>query len=78
VEKNEGSKRTCKELGEWAELCFMARASDRGLNVSRPHGDSASYDVGVEQNGEVPADPGEVHDFLLQGIVHVEYHRAET
>jgi hypothetical protein len=46
-----GSKKTCKERGEWAELCFMARAADRGLNVSRPHGDSASYDVGVEQNG---------------------------
>jgi len=29
----------------------MARASERGLNVSKPHGDSASYDVGVEQNG---------------------------
>jgi hypothetical protein len=40
-----------KQRGEWAELCFMARAADRGLNVSRPHGDSASYDVGVEQNG---------------------------
>ena len=51
VRKDMGSKRTCKERGEWAELCFMARAADRGLNVSRPHGDSASYDVGVEQNG---------------------------
>ena len=29
----------------------MARAADRGLNFSHPHGDSASYDVGVEQNG---------------------------
>ena len=43
--------KTSKQLGEWAELCFMARAADRGLNVSKPHGDSASYDVGVEQNG---------------------------
>jgi hypothetical protein len=51
VRKDMGSKKTCKERGEWAELCFMARAADRGLNVSRPHGDSASYDVGVEQNG---------------------------
>ena len=40
-----------KRRGEWAELCFMARAADRGLNVSRPFGDSISYDVGVEQNG---------------------------
>ena len=51
VRKDMGSKKTCKERGEWAELCFMARAAGRGLNVSRPHGDSASYDVGVEQNG---------------------------
>jgi hypothetical protein len=47
----ERQKRTCKQRGEWAELCFMARASDRGMNVFRPHGDSASYDVGVESNG---------------------------
>ena len=50
--KNMGHEgRTCKQLGEWAELCFMARAADRGFTVSRPHGDSASYDVGVEHNG---------------------------
>jgi len=42
---------TCKEKGEWAELCFMARAVERGLCVSRPHGDSASYDVGVDSEG---------------------------
>ncbi len=51
MENQRDAMRTCKERGEWAELCFMARAADRGLNVSRPHGDSASYDVGVEQNG---------------------------
>jgi hypothetical protein len=41
----------CKQRGEWAELCFMARAAGRGLSVTRPHGDSASYDVGIEHNG---------------------------
>lgn len=51
MQKAEGDRKTCKQRGEWAELCFMARAADRGLNVSRPHGDSASYDVGVESNG---------------------------
>jgi len=51
MENNGSGARTCKQRGEWAELCFMARAADRGLNVSRPHGDSASYDVGVESNG---------------------------
>jgi len=49
--KRESEKKTCKQLGEWAELCFMARATERGLSVSRPYGDSASYDVGVEHNG---------------------------
>ncbi len=45
------SFKTCKERGEWAELCFMARAAERGFSVSRPHGDSAAYDVGVEDKG---------------------------
>jgi PD-(D/E)XK endonuclease len=39
---------TGKQQGEWAELCFMARAAGHGLRVSKPYGDSASYDVGVE------------------------------
>lgn len=51
VKSNGDDGKTCKQRGEWAELCFMARATDRGFNVSRPHGDSASYDVGVEDNG---------------------------
>jgi len=29
----------------------MARAVERGLAVTRPHGDSKSYDVGVEHQG---------------------------
>lgn len=41
----------CKQRGEWAELCFMARAAGRGFSVTRPYGDSASYDVGVEHKG---------------------------
>src|ERR1700691_3889340 len=40
--------RTCKEQGEWAELCFMTKAAGMGLRVVRPFGDSSSYDVGVE------------------------------
>ncbi len=52
--KNLGSKiKHCKERGEWAELCFMARAAEQGLKVSKPYGDSASYDVGVECNGRI-------------------------
>jgi PD-(D/E)XK endonuclease len=43
----------CKQRGEWAELCFMAEAAGQGLKVSKPYGDSASYDVGVEYNGRI-------------------------
>jgi len=50
--RNRGeSIKGCKERGEWAELCFMARAAEHGLRVSKPYGDSASYDVGVESKG---------------------------
>ena len=41
----------CKERGEWAELCFMERSARHGLRVSKPHGDSAPYDVVVEWGG---------------------------
>ena len=44
---------TYKQQGEWAELCFMARAAGLGLRVSKPYGDSASYDVGVECDGRI-------------------------
>lgn len=40
--------KTCKEQGEWAELCFMTRAAGMGLRISKPFGESSSYDVGVE------------------------------
>src|SRR5277367_3800942 len=45
--------KNCKEQGEWAELCFMAKAAGFGLRVSKPYGDSASYDVGVECEGRI-------------------------
>jgi hypothetical protein len=45
--------RTRKEQGEWAELCFMARARQLGLNVVKPYGDSASYDVDIENGGRL-------------------------
>jgi len=40
-----------KLRGEWAELEFMARATERGLGVSKPWGESTPYDVAVEQGG---------------------------
>ncbi len=40
-----------KKRGEWAELLFMARATEEGLRVSKPWGDSSRYDVTVEYGG---------------------------
>jgi hypothetical protein len=40
--------RTFKERGEWVELQFMAWALRKGFTVTKPWGDSSSYDVGVE------------------------------
>jgi hypothetical protein len=36
-----------KQRGEWAELKFMAHAAEHGLPVSRPWGDSHSFDCVV-------------------------------
>jgi hypothetical protein len=40
--------KTYKQRGEWVEMRFMARASEEGLQVSKPYGDSAAYDFIVE------------------------------
>src|SRR5271165_1252470 len=54
---NQGSKKKwvkgCKERGEWAELCFMAKAAGLGMAVSKPLGDSQRYDVLVEAGGRI-------------------------
>ena len=42
------SFKTYKQRGEWVEMHFMARATEEGLQVSKPWGDSASYDFIVE------------------------------
>ena len=56
MKKNRGGKRNRgrkikngKRRGEWAELVFMMRAVDEGLQVSKPWGESVSYDFVVEQ-----------------------------
>jgi len=43
----------CKERGEWAELCFMAKAAGMGMLVSKPLGESCRYDVLVEAGGRI-------------------------
>jgi hypothetical protein len=40
-----------KKRGEWVESVFMARAGEQGLEVSRPWGDSNSYDFVVGRPG---------------------------
>jgi hypothetical protein len=46
------SIRHSKVRGEWAELRFMARASEQGLSINKPWGDSCSYDLVVEYAGK--------------------------
>jgi hypothetical protein len=54
---NRGGKKKwikgCKERGEWAELCFMARAAGLGMSVSKPYGESRRYDVLVEAGSRI-------------------------
>lgn len=38
--------------GDWAELSFMARATELQLHVSKPWGNSYRYDVGIECGGK--------------------------
>jgi hypothetical protein len=40
-----------KRRGEWAEMCFMMRAAELGLEVSKPWGETARYDFLVERGG---------------------------
>lgn len=44
-----------KLRGEWAESVFMARAGEHGLPVSKPWGDSESYDCVVGRPGRFAA-----------------------
>lgn len=44
-----------KKRGEWAESVFMARAGEQGLPVSKPWGDSRSYDCVVGNPGKFVA-----------------------
>jgi hypothetical protein len=42
-----------KQRGEWAELCFMARAAELGLCVCKPYGDSTQWDVGIAHGDRI-------------------------
>jgi len=59
---------TTKEKGEWAELCLMARARQIGLSVVKPYGDSAQYDVGIDNRGRL----------LRVQVKSTSFHRGRT
>jgi PD-(D/E)XK endonuclease len=44
---------TFKARGEWVELRFMTAALEHGYHVSKPWGDSGSYDVGVQHGTDI-------------------------
>jgi hypothetical protein len=51
--KNGGSRISNRKLrGEWAELCFMARAAENGLQVNKPWGEMARYDFVIGHEGQ--------------------------
>jgi len=41
-----------KRRGEWAEMRFMAMATENGLEVAKPYGEMAHYDFAVEHEGK--------------------------
>ena len=57
-----------KRRGEWAELKFMARASEHGLSVSKPWGESEPYDFIVGHEGR----------FLRVQVKSTTYQRANS
>ena len=40
-----------KLRGEWAELRFMQRATERGFRVTKPWGETAPYDIATDHHG---------------------------
>lgn len=50
MQKEQLNFKNFKQRGEWVEMLFMARASQEGLQVSKPYGDSAHYDFIVESH----------------------------
>src|SRR5579872_804943 len=43
--------RNHKKRGQWAELRFMAKATELGFQLAKPVGDSTQYDVVVDLGG---------------------------
>jgi len=45
--------RNCKKRGEWVELVFAARATELGLQLAMPWGESSGYDFTVDQGWRI-------------------------
>jgi hypothetical protein len=45
--------KNCKKRGEWAELVFAMRATERRLSLARPWGESSGYDFTVDQGSRI-------------------------
>jgi hypothetical protein len=41
-----------KMRGEWAEMCFMKRAAEHGLQVNKPWGEMARFDFVIGHHGQ--------------------------
>ncbi len=69
-----------KLRGEWAELCFMVRAAEYGLQISKPWGEMRSYDFVLGRPGHFVAvqvksticEVGNGYDCTVRGG-HVSY-----
>jgi hypothetical protein len=55
-----------KLRGEWAELVFQLRATERGLILARPCGDNAPYDFLVACPGRATSDRWDHHGHFLR------------
>src|SRR5271170_5823869 len=45
--------KNCNKRGEWAELVFASRATELGLRLARPWGESSGYDFTVDQGARI-------------------------
>jgi len=72
-----------KRRGEWVELLFMTVGSGLGFNVAKPWGDSARYDVIVENEGrflriQVKSTEGKIGPSCYSCQLHVCDNRLYT
>ena len=70
--------KNAKRRGEWAELRFMAAASENGLDVVRPWGDSAQYDFIVEHDARFLRVQVKSTGFMVNGAYSCAAHGTRS